>query len=226
MDKALAQLAERSLLTFSLDGQVVTAHRVVLRIIREGLARQGRFTAVCRAAAAALFSRAEALSGSLDRRAVRDIAEQVTALHNAAARWPGRPDDELDRLLLGLRQWAVYNLNELGVSAPQAIAVGEPLTADFERVLGPDHPRTLASRNDLANAYLAAGRAAEATPLFERTLADSERVLGSDHPDTLISRNNLAGRTWRRAGPPRRSRCSRGRWPSGSGCWARTTPAP
>ena len=193
VDKALAQLAERSLLTFSLDGQVVTAHRVVLRIIREGLARQGRFTAVCRAAAAALFSRAQALSGSLDRRAVRDIAEQVTALHNAAARWPGRPDDELDRLLLGLRQWAVYNLNELGVSAPQAIAVGEPLTADFERVLGPDHPRTLASRNDLANAYLAAGRAAEATPLFERTLADSERVLGSDHPDTLISRNNLAG---------------------------------
>jgi hypothetical protein len=40
--------------------------------------------------------------------------------------------------------------------------------------------------------YLAAGRAADAVPLFERTLADCERVLGADHPDTLASRDNLA----------------------------------
>ena len=59
-------------------------------------------------------------------------------------------------------------------------------------MLGPDHPDTLTSRNNLATAYQAAGRAAEAIPLHEQTLADRERVLGPDHPDTLASRNNLA----------------------------------
>jgi hypothetical protein len=33
-----------------------------------------------------------------------------------------------------------------GDSAGQAIVTGEPLAADLERVLGPDHPGTLASR--------------------------------------------------------------------------------
>ena len=63
-----------------------------------------------------------------------------------------------------------------------------------ERVLGTDHPNTLASRNNLASAYQAAGRTAEAIPLLEQTLADCERVLGTDHPVTLASRNNLAAR--------------------------------
>jgi hypothetical protein len=66
------------------------------------------------------------------------------------------------------------------------------MLAARERVLGPDHPDTLNSRNNLADAYVAADRAAEAIPLHERTLADRERVLGPDHPDTLTSRDNLA----------------------------------
>ena len=59
-------------------------------------------------------------------------------------------------------------------------------------MLGPDHPGTLTSRNDLANAYQLAGRTAQAIRMHERTLADRERVLGPDHPHTLQSRNNLA----------------------------------
>ena len=53
-------------------------------------------------------------------------------------------------------------------------------------------PSTLRARNNLAMAYRAAGRTAEAIPLLERTLADCERVLGTDHTDTLTTRNNLA----------------------------------
>ena len=59
-------------------------------------------------------------------------------------------------------------------------------------LLGPDHPDTLASRNNLAGAYRAAGRLTEAITLFEQVLPDSIRVLGEDHPNTLNSRNNLA----------------------------------
>ena len=61
-----------------------------------------------------------------------------------------------------------------------------------ERVLGPDHPDTLLSRNNLAVAYRDAGRTDEAISLHEQNLAARERVLGPDHPDTLLSRNNLA----------------------------------
>jgi serine/threonine protein kinase len=70
-----------------------------------------------------------------------------------------------------------------------------------EAALGPDHPDTLTSRNNLALAYLAAGRTAEAIRLHEATLALCESKLGPDHPDTLQGRSNLglayaaAGRT-------------------------------
>jgi tetratricopeptide (TPR) repeat protein len=67
----------------------------------------------------------------------------------------------------------------------------EQALADRERVLGADHPDTLASRNNLAGAYESAGRLGEAIPMFEQALADRERVLGADHPHTLTSRNNL-----------------------------------
>jgi len=69
------KLAEGSLLAFSLDGQAVLAHRLVLRVVRDTLAAQGRLAAVCRAAAAVLDARAGALAGSLDRLAVRDVPE-------------------------------------------------------------------------------------------------------------------------------------------------------
>ena len=192
VDEALGQLTERSLLTFSLDGQAVTAHRLVLRVVREGLARQGQFMAVWQGAAAVLDTRARALEESQDRPAVRDIADQVTALWEHTLSPVGEASDELVGMLLQLRLAAVYYLTELGDSTVQAIAIGEPLTADLEWVLGPDHPGTLDSENNLAEAYRAAGRYTEAIRLHEQTLAARERVLGSDHPDTLQSRNNLA----------------------------------
>ena len=57
----------------------------------------------------------------------------------------------------------------------------------MERILGPDHPDTLASRTNLASAYRAAGRLAEAITLHEQVLADLERILGPSHASTLNS---------------------------------------
>jgi tetratricopeptide (TPR) repeat protein len=193
VDEAVGRLAGSSLLTFSTGGGTVTAHRLVMRVIRERLARQGRLAATCQAAAAALQARAGSLEQAWqDRPARRDLVEQILAVHEHAAVFSGEDGSDLTEAVLGLRGWALWFLGELGDSAAQAIAVGEPLLADRERVLGPDHPGTLASRNDLAGAYREAGRAAEAIVLFERTLADRERVLGPDHRDTLQSRNDLA----------------------------------
>jgi hypothetical protein len=61
VDEALGRLAGSSLLTFNTGGTTVTAHRLVMRVIRERLARQGRLAATCQATVAVLQARAEAL---------------------------------------------------------------------------------------------------------------------------------------------------------------------
>ena len=58
--------------------------------------------------------------------------------------------------------------------------------------LGADHPDTLISQNNLANAYRVAGRFDRALPLIERTVAAQAARLGPDHPDTITTRNTLA----------------------------------
>jgi hypothetical protein len=59
---------------------------------------------------------------------------------------------------------AYYSAGEFG----RAIPVLEQTLTDQERVLGPDHPDTLASRNNLACAYESAGDLGGAIPLYER----------------------------------------------------------
>ena len=103
-----------------------------------------------------------------------------------------------------------YLLNQagafLGNQGQPARAAGhlQRALADRRRVLGGDHPDTLAARNNLAGAYLAAGDPGRAIPLYEQALADRRRVLGGDHPDTLTSRNNLAY-AYQAAGDPGRA---------------------
>jgi tetratricopeptide (TPR) repeat protein len=198
-DRVLARLAGSSLLTFSLDGAAVTAHRLVMRVIRENLAADNTLTAVCESAARLLGGLAASRWENWyeDRAATRDLVEQITALDESATRCP--PGGDLDRLVLRVRGWAASLLNLLGDSAAQSIVIGERLVAASERVLGPDHSDTRVGRNNLANAYQAAGRFDEAITLHEQVLAARERVLGPDHRATLASRNNLAN-AYRTAG--------------------------
>jgi len=158
VDEALGRLAGSSLLTFSTGGGTVTAHRLVMRVIRERLARQERLAAACQAAADALDARAGSLEQAWqDRPARRDLVEQILAVHEHAAPFAGEPGSDLTVAILRLRGWALWFLGDLGDSTAQAIQVGEPLLADQERVLGPDHTGTLASRDDLAAARAALG---------------------------------------------------------------------
>jgi len=192
VDRVLEWLSDQSVLTFSVDGQTVMMHRLVAQVVRDGLARRARLGAVCWVAASVLEAHAIAVAGPQDRPAVRRIPQQVTALLNHTAGLAEGADEELAEILLRLRFISLYHLIELGDSAPQAIAVGEPLAADLDELLGPGHPDTLNARNSLAAAYLAADRIADAISLFEQTLAVLVSRLGPDHPDTLTSQNNLA----------------------------------
>ena len=59
------------------------------------------------------------------------------------------------------------------------------VAAASDRFLGPGHPESLAASDHLAGAFLAAGRAAEALPWFQRVLADRSSQLGPEHPATI-----------------------------------------
>jgi len=199
VDQALERLNERSLLGFSLDGQAISVHRFAARVIRAGLARQGRLVTACRAAASAVEGSAAALAKHRDHAAVMEMLGQVTALADNAGAAPDDVGEELATMLTRLRFLALDHLIELGDSMPRVIAIGEPLIADLERLLGSSHPDTLNARNSLAAAYEDAGRVAEAIRLFEQILAVRERLLGPDDPDTIRSRSDLA-RAYRKAG--------------------------
>ncbi len=64
--------------------------------------------------------------------------------------------------------------------------------AIYERILGPNDPRTLQSTNDLAGSYRACGFYREALDLFRHTFARRAATLGLAHPSTLNSMGNLA----------------------------------
>ena len=59
--------------------------------------------------------------------------------------------------------------------------------AMYEKVLGREHPSTLASMGNLANVLDSQGKCEEAEAMHRQTLAMSEKVLGREHPDTLTS---------------------------------------
>jgi tetratricopeptide (TPR) repeat protein len=89
------------------------------------------------------------------------------------------------RMTLGMSFWY------LGESRTAANQFHRARTIFTDR-LGPDHPDTLESMHNLANAYAALGDEAEAFELHEETFGRRTARLGSDHVDTLRSRVALA----------------------------------
>ena len=64
--------------------------------------------------------------------------------------------------------------------------------ADSERVLGPDHPDTLARMANLAQLYCEVGQVEDAEVLLRRTAARCERVLPPGDPLTQAVQESLA----------------------------------
>jgi hypothetical protein len=117
--------------------------------------------------------------------------EQIMALYDTSAGCPA--GSSLDRRIVRLRWWAVWFLNYLADSPAQAILIGEQLLTDQEQVLGPDHPDTLQSRNNLANACQAADRTNEARDLNLQP-SDSNPGLRADRRRrSVIARSDRAG---------------------------------
>jgi len=195
VDQALGRLAGGSILIRSETGQAFSMHRLVSRVVRERDEADGRLPLTLRVAVDLLqglqIPREE---GWLRREAGSQLVEQVSAVWAASSGRAAADDPqfrEVTEQVISLRNWSVGQLT-VAADLSRAIGLGIIVLADCERLLGRDHPDTLASRHNLAGAYESAGWPREAIALHERNLADRERLLGPDHPDTMASRHKLA----------------------------------
>ncbi|MEV4398781.1 tetratricopeptide repeat protein [Nonomuraea sp. NPDC049607] len=195
--ETLAALADNCLISFSEDGATVLMHRLVQRVLRERATHHGHLSAALARAIGLLHAFNATLPYGAGTWAARAQVETLIDQTSTVYHWALAGGD-LPAELLALRGWCgryLYDLADL----TRAVPLFEVTLADHERVLGADHPSTLASRNNLAGIYRVAGDLGRAIPLSEAALADCERMLGADHPDTLTFRSNLAG-TYRAAG--------------------------
>ena len=95
-----------------------------------------------------------------------------------------------------------------------AVEVLEKARSTRKAVLGPDHPDTLSSMNNLATAYRAAGKLDKALPLHEETLLPDEgqaRPRPPHHPE--LHEQPGGGLLGRRESWIRPCLSSRRRWP-------------
>jgi tetratricopeptide (TPR) repeat protein len=112
---------------------------------------------------------------------------QAKDLAESAANSKDRKPEEAARLLgsLGAQCAKAGNYGAAEPLLRKALAVQE-------EVLGPEHPDTATSMNNLAWLLNAKGEYALAEPLYREALAIREKVEGPEHPDTAMSLNNLA----------------------------------
>ena len=198
--EALSELIESSVCQLSEDRSKVMIHGLQGRVIREEWRAEPERWGRVEEEAAELLGAVDATAIPVSdsgrrRREALDLVEQLRATagqdHSKGLFSRPRTADALAH--------ALWHAAELG--SPQAAVSLSDAVHLLDETLGPDDPRTLAARGNLAVAYQSAGRLDQAVLLFEQVLAAHEHVLGPDHPGTLAARNNLAG-AYESAGRP------------------------
>ena len=186
---ALSFLKRSSILQESTDGKKTIIHRLQGQVYRETYLSNQEKLNEARAHATTLLNEIDIdrlENYERQRQETRNLIEQIGAVTSQSYSHPLFSDPDLAALVAT----TLYHANNLGM--PQlALTLADSVTRAGD-TLGPDHPSTLTSRNNLASAYCDAGRLDEAITLHRQTLEDRTRILGPHHPDTLTSRNNLA----------------------------------
>ncbi len=180
---ALRALERTGLLAIDLAGpQPAIRMSLVVQAAIRGATPSGLLEQAARAAAEALL---EVWAGDDSQTWLAQELRACTASLQRAAGdllWAGGCHSVLLR--------AGRSLDSARLTGP-AVAYWRELAAVSERLLGPGHPDTMAIGEQLADAYLRAGRAAEAASWFKWVLEDRNRSLGPDHPGTVTARRDL-----------------------------------
>ncbi len=128
------------------------------------------------------------LAGRMVRREAPRVRRALARLRDAEK----LTDRTRDPLAWARVQFAIaFVLYDQGLYA-DAERTFRTVLQERERVLGSEHPDTLATRRDLESALFYEGKYAESEAEARALLAIQEKVHGPEHPDTLKARNNLA----------------------------------
>ncbi|MFT7837102.1 BTAD domain-containing putative transcriptional regulator [Saccharothrix sp. BKS2] len=176
------------------ENGVIRIHALVQRAVRESLS-EVQSTAVARASADAILEiwpTIDTLDGQLLR------ANAMALQHNwSAAIWdPQR----------GIHPVMTRTMTSLGaaVQLDEAIRLCKQLNRHALEYIGPQHPDTLALRNQLATWLGDAGHTQEAVVALSELVPDIISALGRDHPTAITARCNL-GYQWGQAGYPEKA---------------------
>jgi tetratricopeptide (TPR) repeat protein len=184
LNEAIGDLRRYSLL--ARDGEMLAVHRLVQSVARDQMPKEKKQKwaelAVDLMLNAWLFNQYDMETWEPSRRllihllTVAEVVNEQSLMTQATARLNAHVDFHLD--YFGNKQAALsYSKRALEIS---------------ERVLGPDHPDTASSLNNLGYLLQAMGELAAAKPYYERALNIFAQKLGEEHPNTTVVRENLA----------------------------------
>ena len=173
----------------SIETETIRLHRLVRQVAAErcgAAGREGTRAALIAALAAAYprdISDAKTWPEAWPR--ARRLDALAAALIEAP---PAEAAEEASRIFEGLAAYRHYALGAYARARP----LYERALAIREKLLGPDHPQTAETLNNLALLLRDEGDHAAARPLLERALAINESTFGPEHGATATSLNNLA----------------------------------
>ncbi|MFK3984489.1 tetratricopeptide repeat protein [Micromonospora sp. NPDC050397] len=182
VNDALHNLHRLNLITHDQTTASVRVHALIQRAARSQL-EPDQLAAIGRTTADALITIWPEVERAQEY--VQTLRANSSALHDNIGERLLTPDPH--KLLFT----AANSLGNAGLVQPAAVAF-QRMLGDCLRVLGADHPETLASRRNLAHWQGEAGNPAGAVATLEQLLDDCLRVLDPDHPDILVTRTNLA----------------------------------
>jgi tetratricopeptide (TPR) repeat protein/transcriptional regulator with XRE-family HTH domain len=184
-EEAIAALRKYSLVRRNSETKVLTIHRLVQTVLKEGMEKDKQREWAERAVRAvdAAFPEVELVEAWQQcqqylphAQTCADLIEQWEMMLPEAARLLHRTGNYL------------YERGQYREAEPlyrRAVFIRE-------QALGPDHPDVARSLSDLALLYLGRGEYEQAEPLYRRALIIQERALGPDHPDVAGILNDLA----------------------------------
>ena len=194
--QAVGALVGHSVCALSEDGRYVRIHGLQGRVLREDYMRQPEVFADLEGAVVDLLKGIDmdkADTDDVQRTDALDMADQLRAIaeqqQGQAHYSPHEARIDLSSVA-GIMNDSIYRLTDMG--RPQTALTLKDAVDMLADALGPDHPRTLIARNNLALTHQDAGSLQKALDMHQALLADCTRVFGPNHPHTLTARSNLA----------------------------------
>ena len=184
LNEALEPLTRYSLIRLDIDAQTYSIHRMVQEVVKDqvGVEQQAQWAERVVRAVAQSFPEVDYQTWTRCERYIPHVLVCAAYID----RWSMTFPEARNLLLQG--GYYFYQRGQYRETEP----LWNSALAMCERVLGPEHPETLSTVNNLAELYRNQGKYELAGPLYQRALEARERVLGSEHPDTLSTVNSLA----------------------------------